>query len=29
MEMATEKYISMSPVNEGFVVIKDNPDYQE
>ena len=29
MELATEKYISMSPVNEGFVVIKDNPDYQE
>ncbi|QDZ18291.1 regulatory subunit of 26S proteasome [Chloropicon primus] len=29
MELATEKYVSMSPVNEGFVVIKDNPDYQE
>jgi len=29
MELATEKYVSMSPVNEGFVVIKDNPDYVE
>ena len=29
MELATEKYLSMTPANEGFVLIKDNPDYTE
>jgi len=29
-ELANEqKYISLAPVNEGFVVIKDNPEYQD
>lgn len=29
VELANEKFVSLAPVNEGFVVIKDNPDYIE
>ncbi|XP_077235192.1 26S proteasome non-ATPase regulatory subunit 2 homolog A-like isoform X2 [Tasmannia lanceolata] len=28
-ELATEKYIPLSPVLEGFVILKENPDYQD
>ncbi|CAL1394127.1 unnamed protein product [Linum trigynum] len=28
-ELATEKYIPLSPILEGFVILKENPDYQE
>lgn len=28
-ELATEEYIALSPVLEGFVIIKKNPDYME
>ncbi|XP_078438316.1 26S proteasome non-ATPase regulatory subunit 2 homolog A-like [Wolffia australiana] len=28
-ELATEKYIPLSPVLEGFVILKENPDYRE
>ncbi|KAJ1869411.1 26S proteasome non-ATPase regulatory subunit 2 B, partial [Coemansia sp. RSA 486] len=28
-EMATEKYISLTNVLEGFVILKKNPDYDE
>ncbi|KAL5055026.1 hypothetical protein RYX36_035708 [Vicia faba] len=28
-ELATEKYIPISPILEGFVILKDNPDYRE
>ncbi|KAI4322714.1 hypothetical protein L6164_022381 [Bauhinia variegata] len=28
-ELATEKYIPLSPILEGFVILKDNPDYRE
>ena len=29
VELDTDKYLSVAPVNEGFVCIKDNPDYVE
>jgi 26S proteasome regulatory subunit N1 len=29
VELDTDKYVSVAPVNEGFVCIKDNPDYIE
>eukprot|EP00268_Persea_americana_P057674 TRINITY_DN691_c0_g1_i1.p1 TRINITY_DN691_c0_g1~~TRINITY_DN691_c0_g1_i1.p1 ORF type:complete len:893 (-),score=184.61 TRINITY_DN691_c0_g1_i1:411-3089(-) len=28
-ELATEKYIPVSPVLEGFVILKENPEYRE
>eukprot|EP00262_Sarcandra_glabra_P006417 TRINITY_DN186_c0_g2_i1.p1 TRINITY_DN186_c0_g2~~TRINITY_DN186_c0_g2_i1.p1 ORF type:complete len:701 (+),score=101.90 TRINITY_DN186_c0_g2_i1:31-2103(+) len=28
-ELATEKYIPLSPILEGFVILKENPEYQE
>ncbi|KAL5724264.1 26S proteasome non-ATPase regulatory subunit 2 A [Ranunculus cassubicifolius] len=28
-ELATEKYIPVSPILEGFVILKKNPDYRE
>ncbi|KAK1326758.1 26S proteasome non-ATPase regulatory subunit 2 1A [Acorus calamus] len=28
-ELATEKYIPLSPVLEGFVILRENPDYEE
>ncbi|KAM0935489.1 putative armadillo-like helical, 26S proteasome non-ATPase regulatory subunit RPN1 [Dioscorea sansibarensis] len=28
-ELATEKYIPLTPVLEGFVILKENPDYKE
>ncbi|CAH9116650.1 unnamed protein product [Cuscuta europaea] len=28
-ELATDKYISLSPILEGFVILKENPDYRE
>ncbi|KAL8201505.1 hypothetical protein R6Q57_012844 [Mikania cordata] len=28
-ELATEKYVPLSPILEGFVILKDNPDYRE
>lgn len=28
-ELATEKYIPLSPILEGFVILKENPDYKE
>ncbi|XP_058084779.1 26S proteasome non-ATPase regulatory subunit 2 homolog A-like isoform X2 [Magnolia sinica] len=28
-ELATEKYIPLSPVLEGFVILKENPDYRD
>ncbi|KAE9592999.1 hypothetical protein Lal_00028985 [Lupinus albus] len=28
-ELATEKYIPISPILEGFVILKENPDYRE
>ncbi|OVA05659.1 Proteasome/cyclosome repeat [Macleaya cordata] len=28
-ELATDKYIPLSPILEGFVILKENPDYQE
>ncbi|KAJ2772253.1 26S proteasome non-ATPase regulatory subunit 2 B, partial [Coemansia nantahalensis] len=28
-ELATEKYISLTSVLEGFVILKKNPDYEE
>lgn len=28
-ELATEKYIPLSPVLEGFVILKENPEYME
>ncbi|XP_061355579.1 26S proteasome non-ATPase regulatory subunit 2 homolog A [Gastrolobium bilobum] len=28
-ELATEKYIPLSPILEGFVILKENPDYRE
>lgn len=28
-ELATEKYISLSPILEGFVILKENPEYHE
>ncbi|KAI3986286.1 hypothetical protein MKX01_028567 [Papaver californicum] len=28
-ELATDKYIPLSPILEGFVVLRENPDYQE
>ncbi|KAL5573576.1 hypothetical protein UlMin_023173 [Ulmus minor] len=28
-ELATEKYIPLSPTLEGFVILKENPDYRE
>ncbi|RVX09512.1 26S proteasome non-ATPase regulatory subunit 2-like A [Vitis vinifera] len=28
-ELATEKYIPVSPILEGFVILKENPDYRE
>ncbi|GFS34800.1 26S proteasome regulatory subunit S2 1A [Actinidia rufa] len=28
-ELATEKYIPLSPILEGFVILKENPDYHE
>ncbi|XP_065875690.1 26S proteasome non-ATPase regulatory subunit 2 homolog A-like [Euphorbia lathyris] len=28
-ELATEKYIPLSPILEGFVILRDNPDYRE
>ncbi|KAJ0970735.1 hypothetical protein J5N97_018694 [Dioscorea zingiberensis] len=28
-ELATEKYIPLTPVLEGFVILRENPDYQE
>ncbi|GMH12107.1 hypothetical protein Nepgr_013948 [Nepenthes gracilis] len=28
-ELATEKYIPLSPILEGFVILKQNPDYRE
>lgn len=28
-ELATDKYIPLSPVLEGFVILKENPDYRE
>ncbi|GAB2274772.1 26S proteasome non-ATPase regulatory subunit 2 A [Dionaea muscipula] len=28
-ELATEKYIPLSPILEGFVILKENPDYTE
>ncbi|XP_071735874.1 26S proteasome non-ATPase regulatory subunit 2 homolog A-like [Rutidosis leptorrhynchoides] len=28
-ELATDKYIPVSPILEGFVILKENPDYRE
>lgn len=28
-ELATEKYIPLSPILEGFIILKDNPEYKE
>ncbi|KAJ6741298.1 26S PROTEASOME NON-ATPASE REGULATORY SUBUNIT [Salix purpurea] len=28
-ELATEKYIPLTPILEGFVILKENPDYRE
>ncbi|XP_043717172.1 26S proteasome non-ATPase regulatory subunit 2 homolog A-like isoform X2 [Telopea speciosissima] len=28
-ELATEKYIPLSPILEGFVILRENPEYQE
>ncbi|KAK2153920.1 hypothetical protein LSH36_281g04017 [Paralvinella palmiformis] len=28
-ELATEEYISLTPILEGFVILKKNPDYEE
>ncbi|XP_038982811.1 26S proteasome non-ATPase regulatory subunit 2 homolog A-like isoform X2 [Phoenix dactylifera] len=28
-ELATEKYIPLTPVLEGFVILRENPDYQD
>lgn len=28
-ELATEKYIPLSPILEGFIILKENPDYKE
>lgn len=28
-ELATEKYIPLSPILEGFVILKENPDFRE
>ncbi|KAF2283257.1 hypothetical protein GH714_043609 [Hevea brasiliensis] len=28
-ELATEKYIPLSPILEGFVILKENPEYRE
>ncbi|OIT00135.1 PREDICTED: 26S proteasome non-ATPase regulatory subunit 2 homolog A-like [Nicotiana attenuata] len=28
-ELATEKYIPLSPILEGFVILKENPDYRD
>ncbi|EEF44376.1 26S proteasome non-ATPase regulatory subunit 2 homolog A [Ricinus communis] len=28
-ELATEKYLPLSPILEGFVILKENPDYSE
>ncbi|GFP86441.1 26S proteasome non-ATPase regulatory subunit 2 homolog a [Phtheirospermum japonicum] len=28
-ELATEKYVPLSPILEGFVILKENPDYKE
>lgn len=28
-ELATEKYVPLSPILEGFVILKENPDYRE
>ncbi|KAH7860218.1 hypothetical protein Vadar_010834 [Vaccinium darrowii] len=28
-ELATEQYIPLSPILEGFVILKENPDYRE
>ncbi|KAJ2748657.1 26S proteasome non-ATPase regulatory subunit 2 A, partial [Coemansia sp. BCRC 34490] len=28
-ELATDKYIPLTNVLEGFVILKQNPDYQE
>ncbi|XP_014494134.1 26S proteasome non-ATPase regulatory subunit 2 homolog A [Vigna radiata var. radiata] len=28
-ELATEKYLPLSPILEGFVILKENPDYRE
>ncbi|KAG9149835.1 hypothetical protein Leryth_024664 [Lithospermum erythrorhizon] len=28
-ELATEKYIPLSPILEGFIILKENPDYRE
>jgi 26S proteasome regulatory subunit N1 len=29
VDLATEKYVSLSPFLEGFVILKKNPEYQE
>ncbi|XP_059659806.1 26S proteasome non-ATPase regulatory subunit 2 homolog A [Cornus florida] len=28
-ELATEKYVPLSPILEGFVILKENPDYRD
>uniref|UniRef100_A0A0V0GU35 Putative ovule protein n=1 Tax=Solanum chacoense TaxID=4108 RepID=A0A0V0GU35_SOLCH len=28
-ELATEKYIPVSPILEGFVILKENPEYRD
>uniref|UniRef100_A0A0R0JZ49 26S proteasome non-ATPase regulatory subunit RPN1 C-terminal domain-containing protein n=1 Tax=Glycine max TaxID=3847 RepID=A0A0R0JZ49_SOYBN len=28
-ELATEKYIPLSPILEGFIILKENPDYRQ
>ncbi|KAK9676855.1 hypothetical protein RND81_11G105600 [Saponaria officinalis] len=28
-ELATDKYVPLSPILEGFVILKENPDYRE
>ncbi|KAL2466538.1 26S proteasome non-ATPase regulatory subunit 2B [Abeliophyllum distichum] len=28
-ELATERYVPLSPILEGFVILKENPDYKE
>ncbi|KAH0941186.1 hypothetical protein HID58_000823 [Brassica napus] len=28
-ELATDKYIPLSPILEGFIILKENPDYRE
>lgn len=27
-ELATEKYVPLSPILEGFVILKENPEYR-